>query len=189
MRRVVLAIMILVSATSLWALGVATGTSPVSNTIDVTVLIPLRVGINLSGTNVTFDLSDPSVTYPPSTFPGYYFPTDPTASPYVPLSVFCNNPAGWTLTVQASGDFDATLPVSQLYYADAGTAAPADGTATPPAPWTAFSATAATTVASNTARTYGWENHDQDYLLQITGNEAVIDPGSTVTLTYTITSP
>ncbi len=189
MRRAVFLILMLGAAFSVFALGRVTGTSPVTNTIDVTVLIPLRVGIDLSGTDVTFDLSDASVVYPPTTFPGYYYPTSPAATPYVPLSVFCNNSAGWTLTVQASGDFDVSLPVTQLYYAPTGTAAPADGTASPAAPWTSFSAAAATTVASDTDKTTGWDSYDQDYLLQITGNEDVIDPGTTVTMTYTLTSP
>lgn len=171
-----------------FALGTVTGTSPTSNALDVSVRIPERVGIKLAGDNLLFDLGDASVTYPPASFPGYYFPTGGvTATPYVPLEVFCNNPAGWTLTVIAGGDFDASLPVTQLFYAPDGEAKTADGSAVG-GNWTAFS-TVSATVTSSATKTNGWENHDQDYQLQITGNEDVIDPASTVTITYTITSP
>ncbi|MDY6787633.1 MAG: hypothetical protein SVK54_05865, partial [candidate division WOR-3 bacterium] len=152
------------------------------------VRIPERVGIKLAGANLEFYLDDASVTYPPADLPGYYFPTGGvTATPYVPLEVFCNNPAGWTLTVMASGDFDASLPITQLFYAPDGEALTADGSAAG-GNWTAFS-TASATVASSAVKTTGWENHDQDYELQITGNESLIDPASVVTITYTITSP
>ncbi|MCK4524202.1 hypothetical protein KAU15_04675, partial [candidate division WOR-3 bacterium] len=163
------------------------GTSPLDNTLTVTVRIPTRVGINLSGGNVTFDLGDVAVTYPPALFPGYYFPTAPAATPFVPLSVFCNVTAGWTLTVIASADFDATLPVTQLYYANAGEAISADGGAVG-GTWAAFSTAVSGAVANDVARTTGWDPYNQDYQLQITGNEAVIDPGVAVTITYTITS-
>lgn len=172
-----------------FALGTEVGTSPVPNALDVSVRIPERVGIKLAGDNLEFFLDDASVTYPPASFPGYYFPTGGvTATPYVPLEVFCNNPAGWTLTVVASGDFDASLPVTQLFYAPDGEGLTPDGDAAPGGNWTAFT-TAEATVASSAVKTSGWENHDQDYQLQITGEEDMIDPASTVTITYTITSP
>ncbi len=188
LKTLIITVVIILTTLPVFALGRVTGTSPITNDLTVTVLIPQRVGLDLSGTNVTFDLSDPSVTYPPSAFPGYYFPTDPTTTPHVPLAVFSNSPNGWTLTVIASGDFDATLPVSQLFYAATGEAQTADGTAAPGGNWIAFSATAATNVASDVTRTTGWDDYDQDYELQITGNEAVIDPGATVTITYTLTA-
>ncbi|MDY6787345.1 MAG: hypothetical protein SVK54_04400, partial [candidate division WOR-3 bacterium] len=77
-----------------FALGTATGSSGLTNALDVSVRIPERVGIKLAGANLEFYLDDASVTYPPANLPGYYFPTGGvTATPYVPLEVFCNNPA------------------------------------------------------------------------------------------------
>lgn len=186
-RYVLLAVLIIAFAIPAFALGQIAGNSPVNNTLDVTVRIPSRVGIDLSGGNLTFDLSDATAVYPPASFPGYYFPVPAVASPHVPLSVFCNVAAGWDLTVLASGDFDATLPIGQLFYAPAGEGITADGTAAPAGNWTAFT-TAAVQVATDNARTTGWDAYNQDYELQITGNEAAIDPGVTVTITYTITS-
>ncbi len=184
-KTVLLVLLVLVMAVPAFALGSISGASPIDNTLTVTVRIPTRVGINLSGGNVTFDLG--TVTYPPTLFPGYYLPTAPAATPFVPLSVFCNVTAGWELTVIASADFDATLPVTQLYYADAGEAISADGAAVG-GTWAAFSTASSGVVAGAFARTTGWDPYDQDYQLQITGNEAVIDPGAVVTITYTITS-
>lgn len=186
-RYVLLAVLIIAFAIPAFALGQIAGPSPVNNTLDVTVRIPSRVGIDLSGGNLTFDLSDATAVYPPASFPGYYFPVPAVASPHVPLSVFCNVPAGWSLTVLASGDFDATLPIGQLFYAPETEAITADGTGAPAGNWTAFT-TAAVEVATDNARTTGWDAYNQDYELQITGNEAAIDPGATVTITYTITS-
>ncbi len=187
-RYVLLSLLIIAFAIPAFALGQNAGSSPITNDLTVTVRIPTRVGIDLSGGNIVFDLGDASVTYPPASFPGYYMPTTPVASPNVPLSVFCNVAAGWNLTVQSDGDFDASLPVSQLFYADAGEAQTADGSAAPGGNWVAFSAAAPTAVASDVSRTTGWDAYNQDYELQITGNEASLDPGVFVTITYTITS-
>jgi len=129
LRMFIVIAAILLLAIPSFALGRVTGTSPITNDLTVTVEIPQRLGLNLSGGNIIFNLDDASVTYPPATFPGYYFPTTPATTPHVPLAVFCNSAAGWDLTVIASGDFDPTLPVTQLYYAATGEAKTADGTA------------------------------------------------------------
>lgn len=170
---------------SAFPLGIVTGTFTADNTLDVTVRIPSRVGINLSGGDLVFDLGDASVTYPAAVFPSYYYPTN-TGSPHIPLSVFCNVANGWNLTVLASADFDATLPVAQLYFADEGEALSTDGGAVG-GTWTAFSLVSQV-VVSDITRTTGWDAYNQDYQLQITGNESVLDPGATITITYTITS-
>ncbi len=186
-KKLIIAIAIAVMAMPAFALGMQFGGSPQTNTLLVSVRIPQRVGINLTGTDIEFFLDDASVNYPPASLPGYYFPTN-AASAHVPMSVFCNVPTGWELTVIASGDFDASLPVSQLYYADAGEAQTADGTAAPGGGWNAFSSTVAGTVATDAAKTTGWDDLDQDYELMITGDESVIDPEASVTITYTITA-
>ncbi len=186
-KTVLLVLLVLIMAVPAFALGSIAGASPIDNTLEVLVRIPTRVGINLSGTNIEFDLGDVAVTYPPAAFPGYYLPTAPAATPYVPLSVFCNVAAGWTLTVIADVDFDASLPVTQLYYANDGEAKSVDGGAVG-GTWAAFSTAVSGAVANAAARTTGWDNYDQDYQLQITGNEAAMDPSTTVTITYTITS-
>ena len=180
-------LLILAFAVPAFALGRIAGPSPQQNDLEVSVRIPQRVGIDLSGDNIEFFLDLVPLLYPPDLYPAYYFPTN-AVTPHVPLSVFCNAPSGWDLEVIASGDFDPTLPVTQLYFAPAGEAQTADGAAAPGGTWTAFSAAANVPVASNGARTVGWEAYDQDYELQITGNEAILDPEVTVTITYTITA-
>ncbi len=153
-----------------------------SRTIDVQLLIPKRVGIRINNTGaLVFDLT--SVTLP-TTFPGYYFPT--SAETEVLMDIFCNAAAGYTLDVVASGDFSTDVPVSQLYFAPTGTAKTSDGTATPAAPWTAYS-TASVNVETG-PRLTGWVTKNQAVEFKWEDTDPEVDPSSTVTLTYTITS-
>lgn len=183
----VVAAMIL-SAGCLWALGRVSGASPQSNTLDVTVTIPVRVGIYLER-NASIDVGEaPNLAhFPPTTFPGYYI-DDTNFNPTTQLEVFTNNATGYDLTVQAgAASFYAGGPaVTQLFFAPAGTAQTADGTGAPAAPWTAFNNAAAVNVLGSAARTNGWEAHHQDFELQLLGTE---DAGTgTITMTYTITA-
>lgn len=180
----VMLVVLTAMALPMFALGQNAGASPITNSLDVSVILAARVGINLSGTDVTFDLT--GANYPPDTLPGYYLPTAPGATPFVPLSVFCNTSVGWLLEVSASGPFDATLPVSQLYYAPAGEVITTDGDV-PGGSWVGFSTTDAT-VATAAAKTNGWQALNQDYMLQITGNEDAAMGTATVTITYTIST-
>lgn len=185
-KTLLIAFAVVLFAMPAFAQGMAFGLSPQSVDLDVSVRIPQRVGLNLTGDPIQFFLDDVAVTYPPASLPGYYFPTNIAATPHVPLAVFCNVPTGWEVTAIASGDFDASLPVSQLYYAAAGEAQTADGTAAPGGSWAAFSSTVDGTIATDAAKTTGWDDYDQDFQLQITGDESVIDPEVTIQITYTI---
>ena len=188
MRKLLVTLLVMLLAGSLLAVGTSRGASPQSQTADVTVLIPNLVAIYLNN-NVTFDFSNitanPSNSpYPPDVFPAWYLPTSPSASPYESLTVWTNNPSGWTLTTKGSGDFATTLPLSDLYYAPDGEPKTADGSATAGGNWVAFSSTDQT-VASSATKTSGWEEYNQDYEIMLDGDE---EPGTyTVTITYTIT--
>jgi len=184
---IVLAVAFLAAGMSL-AQGRVVGTSPQSLDIQVTVTIPTRVGIYLErDASIDVGAAPNLAHYPPTTFPGYYVDNS-NFNPTTQMEVFCNAPHGYNLTVQAgAANFWAGGPaVTQLYFAPAGTAQTADGTASPAAPWTAFSSTAPVTVLSGAARTNGWEAHHQDFELQLLGTE---DAGTgTVDMTYIITA-
>jgi len=77
------------------------------------------------------------------------------------------------------------LPLTDLYYAGAGEAKTANGSAAAGGNWTAFSTTDQT-IADVNAKTNGFENYDQDYELKIDGDENA-GTFNTVTITYTIT--
>lgn len=153
-----------------------------SGTIDVQVLIPARVGIRINNTGaLVFDLTSVPL---PTAFPGYYFPT--SAETEILMDLFCNATAGYTLDVVASGDFNVDVPVSQLYFAPTGTAKTADGTPNPAAPWTAYS-TLSVNVETG-PRLTGWVTKNQAVEFKWEDTDPQVDPASTVTLTYTITS-
>jgi len=186
MKRTILTMLaialLITAAMPAFALGRVSGNSGLTNTLDVTVILAARVGIYL-GNDITFDLSDASVTYPPAAFPGYYAPTSPAASPALPLEVFSNSgSATWDLTVEASGDFAAATPITQLYYADAGTAMPADGGAA--TGWTSM--TQAPVSVETGGKTTGWSAINQDYIFSTDTDDEPFT--STVTITYTITT-
>jgi hypothetical protein len=193
-KALFLLLVLFVSVVSVWAQAGTRhiGGSPQTNTMTVTVTIPTRVGIYLER-NVAIDVgaAPNAVHYPPSggPFPGYYR-DNTNFSPTMGLEVFCNNATGWTLTVQAgSGSFYAGGPtVQQLYFAPTGTAMTADGVAGPVAPWTAFDDASPVSVGGAVAKTTGWEAHNQNLELQLTGTEDAGGPGA-VTMTYTITNP
>ena len=152
-----------------------------SGTIDVEIRIPARVGIKINNTAaILFDLT--SVTLPAS-FPGYYLPNGPETE--ILMKLFCNAPGGFDLDVISSGDFSATIPVSQVLYAPTGTPISVDG-GLPATPWTAFSTTSVSVYAGH-AKTTGWETYDQAVEFMFEDTDVPIAT-ATVTLTYTIAS-
>ncbi|HAF07257.1 MAG: hypothetical protein XD76_1311 [candidate division TA06 bacterium 32_111] len=153
-----------------------------SDNVDVQILIPARVGINITNAGaLLFDLTSVAI---PATFPAYYFPNGGETE--ILMDIFCNATAGYTLDVIASGDFSADVPVSQLFFAPSGTPITTDGTPTPLAPWTPFS-TASVNVETG-PRLTGWTAKNQAIEFKWEPDDPEIDPSSTVTLTYTITS-
>ncbi|MEO0289331.1 MAG: hypothetical protein ABIN00_06805 [candidate division WOR-3 bacterium] len=153
-----------------------------TDNVDVQLLIPARVGINIKNTGaLLFDLT--SVTIP-TTFPGYFFPNGSETE--ILMDIFCNAKNGYTLEVQASGDFDTEVPVSQLFFAPSGTPKTTDGTANPAAPWTPFSTS--TVNIETGSKLNGWTAKNQAIQFKWEDSDPEIDPASTVTLTYTITS-
>ena len=189
-KFLIFAVISLMVTGSAFATGsaIAFGTSPASQTMPVQVIFPKIVFINVDNAShqVTFDFSTMK-NYPDTTgaaYPWWYQPTDP-ASPNVKVKVWTNDNSGYTLTTSGSGDFSANLPLANLYYAAAGEAKTANGTAAAGGNWTAFSTTAAT-IADASAKTSGFVSYNQDYELKITGNENA-GLNNTITITYTIT--
>lgn len=153
-----------------------------SENVDVQILIPARVGININNTGaLIFDLTSVPI---PTTFPGYFLPNGTETE--ILMDIFCNARNGYTLDVQASGDFDLDIPVSQLFFAPSGTPKTLDGTANPAAPWTPFSTS--TVNVETGAKLNGWVSKNQAIQFKWEDSDPEIDPASTVTLTYTITS-
>ncbi len=153
-----------------------------TDNIDVQILIPARVGINISNTAaLSFDLTSVAI---PATFPAYYFPNG--AETEILMSIFCNATNGYTLDVVASGDFAVGVPVSQLFFAPSGTAKTSDGTLTPSSPWASFSTTSVNVETG--PKLTGWTTKNQAIEFKWEADDPAIDPASTVTLTYTITS-
>ncbi len=168
--------------------AIAFGTDPASQTMPVKVLLPKIVFIHVDNAShqVTFDFST-MANYPDTTnaYPWWYLPTDP-ASPNVDVRVWTNDNSGYTLTTSGDQDFAPELPLTDLYYAPAGEAKTANGTAAAGGNWTAFSTTAQT-IADVSAKTSGFVSYNQDYELKIDGDENAGTAFNTVTITYTIT--
>uniref|UniRef100_A0A7C3N7V2 Uncharacterized protein n=1 Tax=candidate division WOR-3 bacterium TaxID=2052148 RepID=A0A7C3N7V2_UNCW3 len=153
-----------------------------TDNIDVQILIPARVGITISNAApLSFDLTSVAI---PATFPAYYFPNGGDTE--ILMEIFCNAKNGYTLDVTASGDFDPQVPVSQLFFAPSGTTKTADGSPAPSAPWTPFS-TASVNVETG-SKLAGWTTKNQAIEFKWEADDPEIDPTTTVTLTYTITS-
>lgn len=155
------------------------------DTLLVTVRVPARIGLYVNG-NTEFDLSDPSVTFPPVAFPGYYDPTAVGGSNAdgVDVQVFSNSQTmTWHLETSGSGDFSTTIALDQLYYAPDGEANPINGTDPPGGNWLSFT-TAYAEIASGT-NTSGWQDEDQDYVFQAEIDDApTAATGETVTIYY-----
>ncbi len=152
------------------------------DTLVVTVKVPARIGLYLNG-NITFDLSDDNVTYPPVNFPGYYGPTSVSGSNTdgVDIKVFSNSPSyTWKLETKGSGDFTSTIKLDQLFYANDGTTDPTNGEG-PGSDWHAYS-TDYTEIASG-QHTNGWSSKNQDYVFQAETDDEPTS-SSTVTIFY-----
>lgn len=154
------------------------------DTLTVTVKVPARIGLYVLG-NTEFDLSSPTVTYPPSVFPGYYDPTSVqgTNTDGINLQVFSNsNTMVWHLETCGSGDFTTTIALDQLYYAPDGTTNPPDGQ-DPPLNWTSFTTTF--TEIAQGQKTNGWLSQDQDFIFQAEiDDEPTPAAGATATIYY-----
>jgi len=192
-----LAVVALLGATSavVYGLGYVTGPSGTTNTLNITVTVPVLVGIYLERhADINLGLAPNIGHYPPPvppSWPGYY---EDNLRPInlgstSDLSAFTNNATGYTLTVQAgAATYYAGLPVSQSFYADKtlfpGQGITPDGQGAPGGPWLAFSSAGGTAVAFKATPTTGWEAHNQIFELQMLGTE----PAGTgvVTMTYTI---
>lgn len=173
---------------SIFATGNAVGFGTASQTMPVSVLIPKIVFIHVDNAShgVTFDFST-MVNYPDfvNPYPWWYLPTDPVASPHVDLRVWTNDNDGYTVTAKGDQDFAPELPLSDLYFAGAGEAKTANGSAVAGGNWNAFS-TIDFTIADENSKTNGFVSYNQDYELKIDGDENA-GAFNTVTITYTIT--
>ncbi|UCG30069.1 MAG: hypothetical protein JSV53_11315 [candidate division WOR-3 bacterium] len=167
-------------------MGFAPGDTLV-DTLVVMVRVPARIGLYVNG-NTEFDLADPTVTFPPVAFPGYYDPTlvGGTNPDGVDVEVFSNSQAmTWHLETSGSADFSATIALDQLFYAPDGEANPVDGTDPPGGNWVSFTTTY--TEIANGLNTTGWQDESQDYVFQAETDDAPTPAaGETVTIYYRV---
>ncbi|MEO0294817.1 MAG: hypothetical protein ABIM85_02225 [candidate division WOR-3 bacterium] len=153
--------------------------------INVTLLVPARIGLYVDA-NLTFDLNTPvgpSTTYPPTLFPGYYYPTSASATnpQGVVVEVFSNSPTlTWTLQVFGSGNFSPTVTLDQLFIAPDGEPAPSEGSDPPGGNWTSLTTTP---LNLNTGgKTNGWNKYNKDFVFQAEADDEPVT--STITLTF-----
>jgi hypothetical protein len=162
----------------------ATGPSPQSADATLTFIIPTGVGIYVNNnaewdfSNITLNPSNP--IYPPAAYPEQYYPTTPAASPYQQLEYMVSgspsaSPVNWVLTVSGDGDPGSGILLSDIEHSPAGMSS-----------WDAFNTSAAPdTIASGSGNTGGWQSLDQDYRVNIDGDEEQT-AGVSCVLTYTI---
>jgi len=185
MRKLIY-VMLLVVPVLVFA-GVGIGSA--DDAADFDFILPSVVAVFLSDAAITWDFNDigPTVNsnnpeFPPadvSDFPLYYEPSSPSARPYQTvdyLVMFAAADVDWSLTVVGDGDPNPAcgITIDEIEYA-----------ANPPVAWTAFSTTAAV-VASGTGVTGGWVSLEQNYRVEIDGDEVNGGANSTCTITYSI---
>jgi len=152
-------------------------------------ILPSVVAVELDNPNITWDFNaiGPAVNpnnpeFPPadvSDFPLYYEPSSPSARPYQTvdyLVMFAAADVDWRLSVIGDGNPNPAcgITIDEIEYA-----------ANPPAAWTAFG-TVAAEIASGTGVTGGWASLEQNYRVEIDGDEVNGGANSTCTITYTI---
>jgi len=162
----------------------ATGPSPQSAVATLTFVIPTGVGIYVNNDaewdfgNITNNPNNP--VYPPVVYPEHYYPTSPSASPYQQLEYMVSgspsaSPVNWFLTVSGDGDPGSGILLSDIEYSPAGMGS-----------WDAFNTSAAPdTIESGSGNTGGWQSLNQDYRVNIGGDEEQT-AGVSCVLTYTI---
>ncbi|MEN3043806.1 MAG: hypothetical protein ABDH37_01115 [Candidatus Hydrothermales bacterium] len=136
--------------------------------INATLRIPARIGLYVDA-NIGWDLytpatGSPSQTYPPTVFPGYYYPnTASTINPQgVYVQVFSNSATmTWFLEIRGSGNFHTTIPISQLLVAPDGSTPPSEGQL-PSAPWLSLSTQYQQ--LNSGGKTNGWASYPKDFL-------------------------
>lgn len=179
MRKLLYVMLLVVPVLVFADVGIGSASEPA----DFEFILPSIVAVQISNANITWDFNDVTVnlnnpTFPPAAFPEYYEPTSPNARPYQTIDylvMFAGATVDWELTVVGDGDPAPAcgIAIDEIEYA-----------ADPPVAWTAFSTTAAA-VASGSGVTGGWQSLDQNYRVEINGDEANT-ASSTCTITYSI---
>ena len=159
------------------------GIGSASEDAEFEFILPSIVAVEISSANITWDFNDVTVNlnnpvFPPAAFPEYYEPTSPNTRPYQTIDylvMFAGATVDWELTVVGDGDPAPAcgIAIDEIEYA-----------ANPPVAWTAFSTTAAA-VARGSGTTSGWQSLDQNYRVEIDGDETNT-ASSTCTITYSI---
>jgi len=182
MRKLILLTSIL--PVMLFAQGRITGPSPQSMIATLTFIIPTSVGIYVNNdaewdfSNITLNSSNP--IYPPALYPEQYYPTTPAASPYQQLEYMVagsqsGSPVNWVLTVYGSADPGSGVLLSDIEHSPAGMGS-----------WDVFNTSAAPdTLANGSGNTGGWQSLNQDYRVNLDGDEEQT-AGVSCVLTYTI---
>jgi len=95
------------------------------------------------------------------------------------VEVFSNSTTHtWHLEIRGDGDFTPTISLDQLYIAPDGTTPPAEGTPTPPSPWTPLSTTFQE--LNSGQKTNGWAHYNKDFIFQAQADD---EPVSSATRT------
>lgn len=154
-------------------IGLLLGSKAVAQ-ISVGAEFPETTSLSISHSMVSFDLA--SASYPPASFPAYYYPTEPDpVSDSMTFTVFTNLES-WSVDVDFPGLFNeldnAALPVDRLEYSTNGGST-----------WHAF-ALGGNTIVQGLARTESYATYDFAIRLRVEGDEA---PGTYIgVLTFTL---
>jgi len=172
---------IIASGVSSTGVGVDKTTASLAVPMDIKGNVKIKIGIN----TVTWDFNNigPTVNpnnpdFPPTSFPEYYEPSDPSDRYYQTIEYQVTGQAeDWKVTIAGTGD-PAPACVISLSDIEYGDGAARVWTSIPP------SATPDSLV-SGSGNTKGKRYIYQDYRVRIDGNE-INTSGSTTTIIYTI---
>ena len=157
-----------------WAVSLNAGTqstsdvtTPLKDSVKVYLKIPAQMGLMVSDGPVVFDLSDPSVTFPPDSFPAYYRPTTGTDENHngVGVKVYCDTAVSWNLVTWASGDFSSTVTADHLETSDS-----SQGN------WNQYTTNSNLPVPlASGGVTSGWEDHTQDLRFRVDSTDQAVN--------------
>ena len=172
MKKLLVLMAVLAISANFAMADIVAGTAPISHAVDITVIIPPRVGIDITDHAPLLDLTA-DLTYPPAV------PTYWTVGTNL-VSVLSLITYDMSYTCGFAGPVGSTLVMGDLEYQTNG------ASWLSPITWTAFAA-GPVVLENNHARTAGWEARNMDYRVNLDGSET--DGTHTWTVTYTMALP
>jgi len=157
--------------------GVDKTTASLAVPMDIKEKVKIRIGIN----TVTWDFNEININpnnppFPPTSFPEYYEPSDPSDRYYQTIEYQVTGQAeNWEVTIAGAGDPAPACGIllSDIEYGDGAAGV-----------WTPLSSEPQV-LSSGSGNTHGWVVIFQDYRVKIDGNETNTI-GSSTTIIYTI---